>query len=84
MKKYFFLIFLSLTLPPNLRAETQFSIAPSLLFFDYTEYSFNNSVLNNETGTIPGVQLHLNTAINKQLAIDLEIVNYDGDVDYNR
>ncbi|MDH3342460.1 MAG: hypothetical protein OEM07_01930 [Gammaproteobacteria bacterium] len=83
MKKCFYLIFLYLTLSADLKAETQLSIAPALLFFDYTEFGFDDSVLNNETGTIPGVQLHLNTAINDQLNIELELTRYDGDVAYN-
>ena len=83
MNKYFYILFALIIHSANLKAETQLSIAPSLLFFDYTEFGFNDNVLNNETGTLTGVHLHLNTAINEHLAIEFEISGYDGDVNYN-
>lgn len=81
MKKYFYPIFLTLSL--NLSAETQFSIAPSLLFFDYTEFGFDDNVLNNEAGAILGIQSKLKTRINDQLKLELTLDNYDGNVDYS-
>lgn len=83
MRKYFYLLFVVVIYSSNTRAEIQLSITPSLLFFDYTEFSLNDNVLNNESGAIPGIQLLLNNAINDQLSIELEISRYAGDVDYN-
>ena len=76
-------ILLLLLLPLSVKAEAELSIAPSLLHFDYTEFGFNNSELNNETGTILGTQLDLNTTINEKLSIEFEISHYDGNVNYD-
>lgn len=75
----------SLLLPLSLtaKAESQFSIEPSLLHFDYTEFSITGSVLDKETGWIPGVQLQIDTSLNEQWTLGLELSAYDGNVDYN-
>ncbi|MDH5611394.1 MAG: hypothetical protein OEY66_02915 [Gammaproteobacteria bacterium] len=83
MKIFIYIIFITFSYSAHIKAEVQFSIAPSLLFFDYTEFNFNGSELNNETGTIPGIQLNLNTTINSHLDIKLSIAGYDGNVNYD-
>ena len=65
------------------KAESQFSITPSLIHFDYTEFDFNGSVLDKETGWIPGIQFRLTQDFINQLNIELEISTYRGNVDYS-
>lgn len=74
---------LLLLLPPSAKAEVQFSIAPSLLYFDYTEFSTSGTTLDKETGWIPGVQFHLNKQFNEQWTVELELTTYDGNVNYD-
>ena len=83
MKKYIYILFIIFAHISNTRAEIQLSVAPSLLFFDYTEFGFDNSELDSEKGTIPGVQFNLSTPINEQLIIEFEFAGYDGNVDYD-
>jgi hypothetical protein len=66
----------------SVKAESQFSITPTLLHFDYTEFSNSGSVLDKETGWIPGMQLHLNTPLNEQWRVGFELAAYDGSVNY--
>jgi len=67
----------------TIKAESQFSITPSLMHFDYTEFNFNGSVLDRETGWIPGIQFRLTQDLLNQLNIELEISTYGGNVDYS-
>ncbi|MDH5387768.1 MAG: hypothetical protein OEY06_04905 [Gammaproteobacteria bacterium] len=64
------------------RAESEFSLTPSLMHFDYTEFSYNGTVLDRETGWVPGIQFQLAHDINDQLNIELGISTYGGNVDY--
>lgn len=66
----------------SVKAESQFSIAPTLLHFDYTEFSKSGVVLDKETGWIPGLQLQLNKPFGEQWRIAFELTGYDGSVDY--
>lgn len=66
----------------TVQAESQFSIAPALLYFDYTEFSKSGVILDKETGWVPGLQLHLDKPLNEQLTVKLELTAYDGSVDY--
>lgn len=64
-------------------AETQLSLSPSLLHFDYTEFSTSNTVLDRETGWLPGFSLIFKDDINKQLHYEFEVAGHFGNVDYN-
>ena len=64
-------------------AETQLSLSPSLLHFDYTEFSTSNVVLDRETGWLPGFSLTVKDDINKNLYYEFEITGHFGNVDYN-
>ena len=76
-----FILFLVIYGAP-IKAETHFSLAPSLINFDYTEFTFNNNVLNKETGWIPGIQFQITQTINEQLNIELDVSYYDGTANY--
>lgn len=64
------------------QAESQFSVSPTLMHFDYTEFSFDGSVLDSETGWIPGIQLLLAQNLSHNLNIEFEASTYAGGVDY--
>ncbi|MDT8453007.1 MAG: hypothetical protein RQ936_09740 [Gammaproteobacteria bacterium] len=83
MKPYFYLIFAACLYSAGSKAETGFSVAPSLLNFDYTEFKASGGILDQETGLIPGIQLLLTRDFSaQQLSAELEISTYDGNVDY--
>ena len=82
MKKYLIVFIITFVCSFDIRAETQFSIAPSLMHFDYTEFASDNSVLDCETGWLAGIQFKLAQNLSNQLGIELEISAQDGKVDY--
>ena len=73
---------LLLTFSLTAQAKSKFSITPSLMYFDYTEFSSSGSVLDRETGWIPGIQFQLAQDLSNQLNIELGISTYGGNVDY--
>lgn len=66
----------------SLRAETQLTLSPSLLYFDYTEFSTTNEILDNELGWLPGIELKLNHYITHDWQFFLVTEYYQGNVDY--
>lgn len=64
-------------------AETQLRLSPSLLHFDYTEFSTTDSVLDRERGWLPGIELELTQAFVPDWYIRLSSSYYRGAVDYN-
>ena len=82
MKTCLYLIFAASLYSAGSNAETQFTVAPSLLNFDYTEFNASGSILDRETGLIPGIQFLLSRDFSEQLSAELEISAYDGNVDY--
>jgi len=64
------------------RAETQLTLSPSLLYFDYTEFSTSNETLDNELGWLPGIELKLNQQITNAWQFSLSSEYYQGNVDY--
>jgi len=63
-------------------AQTTLVVAPSHLFFNYTEFDTNNKQLNNERGGIPGLQLSLNTNISERVSASLHATHFENDVSY--
>ena len=63
-------------------AETQLSISPSLLYFDYTEFSTTDQVLDTETGWLPGLEAGLKYVITPDWSASINTVYYSGTVDY--
>lgn len=64
-------------------AETQLTISPAFLHFDYTEFSTTDQVLNNETGWLPGLEANLTYAITLNWAVSINTSYYQGTVDYD-
>jgi len=64
-------------------AETRLSASPSLLYFDYTEYSTTDQILNNETGWLPGLQARLAHALTSNWSVEINTSYYLGSVDYD-
>ncbi len=63
-------------------AETQLTISPALLYFDYTEFSSTDQVLDTETGWLPGLEANLTHAITSNWAVSINTSYYQGTVDY--
>lgn len=63
-------------------AETQLTLSPSLLHFDYTEFSTTDEVLDRELGWLPGVEFKLSHAITPDWSFDIASSYYSGTVDY--
>lgn len=74
---------LLLLLSLNVKAEVELSIAPSLLYFDYTEFSTGGTVLDNESGWMPGVQFQINKEFSSIWEVEIELGIYGGNVDYS-
>ena len=64
-------------------AEIQLSISPSLLYFDYTEFSTTDQVLNTETGWLPGLEAGLSYVITPNWSASINTSYYQGTVDYD-
>ncbi len=64
-------------------AETQLTISPTLLHFDYTEFSTTDQVLDRETGWLPGIGARLQHAITSNWLVSINTSYYQGTVDYN-
>ena len=92
MPRYFFMkkiIFISIILLCNSTAaiaetiaDTQLTLSPALLYFDYTEFSTTDEVLNNETGWVPGLEAKLHHAFFTDWSFDIYSSYYSGIVDY--
>jgi hypothetical protein len=65
------------------KSSTQLILSPSLLHFDYTEFSTTNKVLDRETGWLPGVEARLNHALPSDWSIGLYTSYYQGTVNYD-
>ena len=53
------------------------------MYFDYTEFSTTDQVLNNETGWLPGLEGILRHAINPDWLLSINTSYYRGSVDYD-
>lgn len=67
----------------NSIAETQLTLSPSILHFDYTEFSPSDVVLDRELGWIPGIKANLNYSFLPGWNLDLYSSYYQGTVKYN-
>jgi len=63
-------------------AETRLTLSPSLLHFDYTEFSTTDEVLNQELGWLPGLEAKLSYSITSDWLIGIHSAYYQGTVDY--
>ena len=61
---------------------TQLTLSPSLLHFDYTEFSTTDEVLDRELGWLPGLELKLSHAITSGWLVGIHGAYYQGTVDY--
>lgn len=64
-------------------AGTQLTISPSLLYFDYTEFSTTDQILDTETGWLPGLEAGLRHAITPDWSVYINTSYYSGTVDYD-
>ena len=64
-------------------AETQLNISPTLLHFDYTEFSTTDEVLDRELGWLPGLEANLKHAITPDWLFSVSTSYYQGTVDYD-
>ena len=64
-------------------AETQLTLSPSLLHFDYTEFSTTDEVLDTESGWLPGLEVRLSHAISSDWFINIHTAYYQGTVYYH-
>jgi hypothetical protein len=83
MKKIILTAALLLCSETAVTAETRFALSPSLLHFDYTEFSTTNTVLNREQGWIPGIKLGITQSFATDWRIGLTGSYYQGSVDYD-
>jgi len=82
MKKIILLAATLLCHTTIISAETQLTLSPSLLHFDYTEFSTTDEVLNRELGWLPGLELKLSHTITSDWLIGIHSAYYQGTVDY--
>jgi hypothetical protein len=66
-----------------LLADTQLSVSPALLYFDYTEFSTTDRVLDTETGWLPGLEAELSYTITPDWSASINTTYYTGTVDYD-
>ena len=59
-----------------------FILSPSLLHFDYTEYSTTGTVLDRERGWLPGIEARLNYPFASTWSFDIHSSYHTGTVDY--
>jgi len=64
-------------------SNTQLSLSPSLLHFDYTEFNTSDQVLDRETGWLGGIEAKLGHAITADWFINIHSSYYQGTVDYD-
>ena len=62
---------------------TQLSLSPSLLHFDYTEFSTTDQVLDRELGWLTGVEAKLKHTLTPDWLINIYSSYYQGTVDYD-
>lgn len=62
---------------------TQLSLSPSLLHFDYTEFSTTNEVLDRESGWLTGIEVKLRHDVTSDWLINIYSSYYQGTVDYD-
>ena len=62
--------------------ETQLTISPAVLHFDYTEFSTTNQELDNESGWLPGFEARLNHSFANDWSFAIVSAYYSGTVDY--
>lgn len=62
--------------------KTRLTLSPSLLHFDYTEFSTTAEVLDRELGWLPGLEFKLSHAITSDWSFDIVSSYYSGTVDY--
>ncbi len=86
MNKLFFLssilLCISTTSVAESIAETRLTLSPTLLYFDYTEFSTTDQVLDSETGWLPGFEARLNHSFATDWSFDIYSSYYLGVVDY--
>lgn len=63
-------------------AETQLTISPALLHFDYTEFSTTDQELDNESGWLPGLEAKLSHSFASDWSFAIVSAYYSGTVDY--
>ena len=62
--------------------KTRLTLSPSLLHFDYTEFSEADAVLDRELGWLPGLAFKLSHTITSGWSFDIASSYYSGTVDY--
>ncbi len=78
----FILIFLLFNVSTLSFAETQLTLSPSLLRFDYSEFSQTNRLLDREIGWLPGLETKLRYPLTSKLLFDVYASYYRGSVYY--
>ena len=63
--------------------DTQLTVSPSLLHFDYTEFSTTGRVLDRELGWLPGIDARLAHSFTESWSINIHGAYYRGRVDYD-
>jgi len=64
-------------------AESQLTLSPSLVHFDYTEFGTANETLDRELGWLPGLEFKLSHTITTNWSVDIYSAYYQGTVDYD-
>ncbi len=82
MKKHPLLFLFFISYSTLVQAETTLTLSPSLLYFDYTEFSTNNEVLDNELGWLPGLEFKFSHLLAADYSFDINSAFYYGSVDY--
>lgn len=82
MNKFIFIFAALITASTSAYAKEQFTLSPSLIHFDYAEFSTTDKLLNRELGWLPGIETRLRYPIGSRLLIDAHTSYYRSSVDY--
>lgn len=82
MNKFIFIFAALITAPTSSYANGQFTLSPSLIHFDYAEFSTANKLLDRELGWLPGLETRLRYPPGSRLLIDVHSAYYRSSVDY--
>jgi len=80
----FAFVFLALALVSmNANSESQITIAPGFMNFEYVETADDGTFLDGEKGIIPGIRIELNVPMENQLNVGMVFEYFNGTVDYD-
>jgi len=82
-QKFTFIFLVLVLVPMNLNAESQITIAPGFMSFDYVETAEDGTFLDGEKGIIPGISIELKVPMENHINVGMTFEYFNGTVDYD-